>query len=74
MITDGIGTIAQMAMYEQKRALKDPEYCLERLKAYRICLAILRPDLTSDQICDEVLRMAKADLKKNKTMKKVGII
>ena len=50
--------IFSMAVAEQKKINADPNHDTERIKAYRISLAFLRPDLTSEEIYNEVERVS----------------
>lgn len=50
--------IFSMAVAEQKKINADPNHDTERIKAYRISLAFLRPDLTSEDIYNEVERVS----------------
>lgn len=54
--TEAVSAIASMAIAEQKKINIDENHCTERIKAYRIALMYLRPDLTSEQIYDEIER------------------
>jgi hypothetical protein len=47
-------SIFSMAVAEQKKINADKDHDTERIKAYRISLAFLRPDLTSEEIYNEV--------------------
>lgn len=51
-------SIFSMAVAEQKKINADPNHDTERIKAYRISLAFLRPDLTSEEIYNEVERVS----------------
>lgn len=48
--------IFAMAVAEQKKINADAGYSTERIKAYRIALSFLRPDLTSEEIYSEIER------------------
>lgn len=50
--------IFSMAVAEQKKINADPSHDTERIKAYRISLAFLRPDLTSEEIYNEIERVS----------------
>jgi hypothetical protein len=52
------GSIFAMAVAEQKKINTDKDHDTERIKAYRIALAFLRPDLTSEEIYNEVERVS----------------
>ena len=52
------GAIFSMAVAEQKKINADKDHDTERIKAYRISLAFLRPDLTSEEIYNEVERIS----------------
>lgn len=50
--------IFNMAVAEQKKINADINYSTERIKAYRISLRFLRPDLTSEEIYNEIERVS----------------
>lgn len=53
-----ISAIFSMAVAEQKEINASPHHDTERIKAFRIALAFLRPDLGNDEICNEIERVS----------------